>query len=110
MMGRVTMQLNRNNVFCLFKRQWLHGALWTWRWGLPVGVHLSMHRFMDSVLDLKPLYLKMATAREMRETANSIHEKYGIKNFSPGVDGKLFPISGRPRFKEAPTFLEPQGQ
>ncbi len=76
----------------------------------PAGVHLSVHRFLDAVLDLKPLYLKMATAREMRETANEIQEKYGIKNFSLGVDGKIFPLSGRPRFKEAPTFLEPQGQ
>ena len=67
----------------------------------PAGVHLSVHRFLDAVLDLKPLYLKMATAREMRETANEIQEKYGIKNFSLGVDGKIFPISGRPRFKEA---------
>ena len=76
----------------------------------PAGVHLSVHRFVDSVLDLKPLYMRMATTREMRETATSMEEKYGIKNMSLGVDGKIFPIMGKPRFKNPPTFMEPQGQ
>ena len=75
----------------------------------PAGVHLSVHRFLDSVLDLKPQYLRMATQREMRETAASIEEKYGLKNICLGIDGKIFPISGLPRFKNPPTIMEPQG-
>ena len=62
---------------------------------------------VDSVLDLKPLYIRMVTTRE---TTALMQEKFGLKNFSLGVDWKIFPISGKPRFKTPSTFMEPQGQ
>jgi len=74
------------------------------------GAWIALHQFVECLVSLKQHFIKMPTRNECVQTARFMKDKFKIKNLALGIDGKLFPFYGKPRFQHAPAQNDPRGQ
>merc|ERR1719468_732172 len=54
--------------------------------------------------------MTLPTLSEAKSTANLVKRRFNMPNAAFGVDGKLFPLGSKPRFKKKPSDEEPKAQ
>ena len=62
-----------------------------------VTVHTNFNRFLHAINTLKPMFIKMPTLNEMRDTAEYCRGRYHLPGFAFAVDGTHFRFEEKPR-------------
>jgi len=74
------------------------------------GSFISLHQFCETITNQKATWVCMPTRHEINKLADQYNEDYGLENLPIGIDGKLFRLKDKPRFKNPPGRMDPQEQ